>query len=139
MRELFIADCDEDTFAEALTRATPQSQVAFGQPVRRMTWRKVLRPTWSAPRIARYRQPANRQRTDAVAVLMGMADRMGPRLPSREHEYAVRTLAEAEHVAAEEVRCRPLVHGLLRSLLDTTSGESGRLVRRMAVRADQTA
>ncbi len=33
---------------------------------------------------------------------------------------AARTLGEAEHVAAEEVRCRPLAHGLLRSLLDTT-------------------
>jgi transcriptional regulator with XRE-family HTH domain len=48
---------------------------------------------------------------------------------------AVRTLGEAEHVAAQEVRCRPLAHGLLRSLLDTTSGESGRLVRQMAIRA----
>ncbi|MGH3901509.1 MAG: helix-turn-helix domain-containing protein [Pseudonocardiaceae bacterium] len=48
---------------------------------------------------------------------------------------AVGTLGEAEHVAVEEVRCRPLAHGLLRSLLDTTSGESGRLVRQMAIRA----
>lgn len=48
---------------------------------------------------------------------------------------AVRTLGEAEHVAAEEVRCRPLAHGLLRSLVDTTSGESSRLVRQMAIRA----
>ena len=52
---------------------------------------------------------------------------------------AVRALGEAEHVAAEEVRCRPLAHGLLRSLLDTTSGESGRLVRQMAIRAGLTA
>jgi hypothetical protein len=52
---------------------------------------------------------------------------------------AVRTLGEAEHVAAEEVRCRPLAHGLLRSLLDTTSGEPGRLVRQMAIRAGLTA
>jgi pimeloyl-ACP methyl ester carboxylesterase len=40
-RELFFADCDESTFAEALTRASPQSQVAFGQPVRRVAWREV--------------------------------------------------------------------------------------------------
>ncbi len=52
---------------------------------------------------------------------------------------AVRTLGEAEHVAAEEVRCRPLAHSLLRSLLDTTSGESGRLVCQMAIRAGLTA
>ncbi|MGH3708561.1 MAG: helix-turn-helix domain-containing protein [Pseudonocardiaceae bacterium] len=52
---------------------------------------------------------------------------------------AVRTLGEAERVAAEEVRCRPLARGLLRSLLDTTSGESGRLVRQMAIRAGLTA
>ena len=41
LRELFFADCDEDTFTEALTRAAPQSQVAFGQPVRRVAWREV--------------------------------------------------------------------------------------------------
>lgn len=52
---------------------------------------------------------------------------------------AVRTLGEAEHVAAEEVRCRPLAHGLLCSLLDITSGESGRLARQMAIRAGLTA
>ncbi|MGH3937218.1 MAG: helix-turn-helix domain-containing protein [Pseudonocardiaceae bacterium] len=52
---------------------------------------------------------------------------------------AVRMLNQAEHVAAEEVRCRPLAHSLLQSLLDTTSGESGRLVQQMAVRAGLTA
>lgn len=41
LRELFFADCDDGTFAEALTRATPQSQAAFGQPVRRAAWREV--------------------------------------------------------------------------------------------------
>ncbi|MGH3915382.1 MAG: helix-turn-helix domain-containing protein [Pseudonocardiaceae bacterium] len=51
------------------------------------------------------------------------------------YSEAAQKLSEAEHVAAEEVRCRPLVHGLLQSLLDTTSGESGRLVRQMAIRA----
>jgi C4-dicarboxylate-specific signal transduction histidine kinase len=52
---------------------------------------------------------------------------------------AVRTLGGAEHVAAEEVRCRPLAHGLLRSLLDTTKDEPGRLVRQMMIRAGLTA
>lgn len=42
LRELFFADCDEDTFAEALTRVAPQAQAAFGQPVRRVAWREVL-------------------------------------------------------------------------------------------------
>ncbi len=41
LRELFFADCDDATFTEALTRATPQSQSAFGQPVRRVAWREV--------------------------------------------------------------------------------------------------
>lgn len=41
LQELFFQDCDDDTFAEALTRATPQSLMAFGQPVRRMAWREV--------------------------------------------------------------------------------------------------
>ncbi len=41
LRELFFADCDDDTFAEALTRATPQSLAAFGQPVRRVAWQEV--------------------------------------------------------------------------------------------------
>lgn len=54
------------------------------------------------------------------------------------HTDAARALGEAEHVAAEEVRCRPLTHGLLRSLVDTTSGEPGRLVRQMATRAGLT-
>jgi pimeloyl-ACP methyl ester carboxylesterase len=40
-RELFFADCDDDIFAEALTRATPQSLTAFRQPVRRVAWREV--------------------------------------------------------------------------------------------------
>jgi len=52
---------------------------------------------------------------------------------------AVRMLGQAEQVAAEEVRCRPLAHGLLRSLLDTTSGESSSLVRQLAIRAGLTA
>lgn len=52
---------------------------------------------------------------------------------------AVRMLGEAERIAPEEVRCRPLAHGLLRSLLDTANGESRRLVRQMATRAGVTA
>lgn len=41
LQELFFADCDDGTFAEALTRTTRQSQTAFGQPVRRVAWREV--------------------------------------------------------------------------------------------------
>jgi pimeloyl-ACP methyl ester carboxylesterase len=41
LQELFFSDCDDETFAAALTRAAPQSQVAFGQPVRRVAWREV--------------------------------------------------------------------------------------------------
>jgi pimeloyl-ACP methyl ester carboxylesterase len=41
LRELFFGDCDDDTVAEALTRATPQPLLAFGQPVRRVAWREV--------------------------------------------------------------------------------------------------
>lgn len=41
VRKLFFADCDDDTFAEALTRATPQSLTAFTQPVRRVAWREI--------------------------------------------------------------------------------------------------
>jgi pimeloyl-ACP methyl ester carboxylesterase len=40
-RELFFADCDNGTVAEALIRATPQSLLALGQPVRRVAWREV--------------------------------------------------------------------------------------------------
>lgn len=50
------------------------------------------------------------------------------------HE-AVRTLVSAERIAPEEMRCRPLAHGLVRSLLLTTTGEPGRAVRQMAERA----
>ncbi len=41
LRQLFFADCDDETFAEALTRARPQSLTAFGQPVRRVAWREI--------------------------------------------------------------------------------------------------
>jgi len=52
---------------------------------------------------------------------------------------AVRTLVEAERIAPEEVRCRPLSHGLLRTTLRNTSGDAGRAVQRMAFRAGVTA
>jgi hypothetical protein len=55
------------------------------------------------------------------------------------YQQAVRALGEAEAVAPEEVRCRPLAHGLLRSLLSNTSGEASRLVQEMAGRAGVTA
>lgn len=58
---------------------------------------------------------------------------------TRQYQDAVRMLGQAERVAPEEVRCRPLAHDLLRSLLTTTSGEAGRLVRQMATRAGVTA
>lgn len=51
------------------------------------------------------------------------------------YEDAVLTLRKAEQVAPEEVHCRPLAHGLLRSLLNNTNGESSRVVRQMASRA----
>jgi transcriptional regulator with XRE-family HTH domain len=51
---------------------------------------------------------------------------------------AARTLVDAERVAPEEVRCRPLAHGLLRAMLRNTSGELGRSVQRMASRAGVT-
>lgn len=53
-------------------------------------------------------------------------------------EEAARTLVEAERIASEEVRCRPLAHGLLRAMLRNTSGELGRSVLRMATRAGVT-
>lgn len=55
------------------------------------------------------------------------------------YTQAARTLGEAERTAPEEVRCRPLAHGLLRSLLNNTSGEPASLVRQMAVRAGVSA
>ncbi len=51
------------------------------------------------------------------------------------YRQAVRMLGQAEQVASEEVRCRPLAHGLLRSLLNNTTGEPAKLVRQMAERA----
>ena len=58
---------------------------------------------------------------------------------TRQYQQAVHSLTQAERVAPEEVRCRPLAHGLLRSLLNHTSGEPSRLVRQMATRAGVTA
>jgi transcriptional regulator with XRE-family HTH domain len=55
------------------------------------------------------------------------------------HRQAVQMLDQAEQIAPEEVRCRPLAHGLLRLLLNSTAGEPARQVRQMAERAGVTA
>lgn len=51
------------------------------------------------------------------------------------YRQAVPMLGRAEQIAPEEVRCRPLAHGLLRALLNHTTGEPAKLVRQMADRA----
>jgi transcriptional regulator with XRE-family HTH domain len=48
---------------------------------------------------------------------------------------AARTLTRAERIAPQEVRCRPVAHGLLRTLLSATTGEPARQVRQLAHRA----
>lgn len=55
------------------------------------------------------------------------------------HTQATTLLGQAERIAPEEVRCRPVAHSLLRSLLDATHGSSGQLVRQMADRAGVSA
>lgn len=55
------------------------------------------------------------------------------------YQEAVRALNEAERLAPQEVRCRPLGHALLRALLSNTSGSLGRSLQAMAVRAGVTA
>ncbi|GLZ42735.1 helix-turn-helix transcriptional regulator [Actinokineospora sp. NBRC 105648] len=52
-----------------------------------------------------------------------------------DHRRAVIALGQAEQIAPEEVRCRPLAHGLLRSLLRNTTGQPAKLVKSMADRA----
>jgi len=56
-----------------------------------------------------------------------------------QYQQAVQTLSQAEHVAAQEVHCRPLAHGLLRFLLNNTTGQSGQLVQQIAQRAGVSA
>jgi hypothetical protein len=56
-----------------------------------------------------------------------------------QQQRAVTVLGQAEQIAPEEVRCRPVAHSLLRSLLETTSGASGQLAKQMAERAGVTA
>lgn len=51
------------------------------------------------------------------------------------YQAATRALAEAERLAPQEVRCRPLAHGLLRALLSNTSGALAGSVRTIALRA----
>ncbi|WP_433263210.1 helix-turn-helix domain-containing protein [Actinosynnema sp. CS-041913] len=48
---------------------------------------------------------------------------------------ATRNLAQAERIAPQEVRCRPVAHSLLRALLSTTTGEPARQIRQIAHRA----
>lgn len=64
-----------------------------------------------------------------------LLDLTAARTHTGRYDDAVRAMSEAEQVAPEEVRCRPLAHGLLQLLLDNTSGESYRVVRQMATRA----
>lgn len=54
------------------------------------------------------------------------------------YQQAVLMLSQAERIAPEEVRCRPLAHSLLRALLEHTQGSSARLVKAMAGRAGMT-
>ena len=56
-----------------------------------------------------------------------------------DYQQSTQILMQAEVVAAEEVRCRPRAHRLLRSLLRNTSGEPARHVWQMADRAGVTA
>jgi pimeloyl-ACP methyl ester carboxylesterase len=41
LRRRFFADCDEATWAQAATRAVPQTAAAFAQPPRQVAWRTV--------------------------------------------------------------------------------------------------
>ena len=50
------------------------------------------------------------------------------------YQNATLALTEAERLAPQEVRCRPLAHGLLRALLSNTSGALAGSVRTMALR-----
>ncbi|RLK55160.1 helix-turn-helix domain-containing protein [Actinokineospora cianjurensis] len=52
-----------------------------------------------------------------------------------EHHRAAYVLAQAERVAPEEVRCRPVAHGLVRTLLRHTTGAPAGLVAGIAERA----
>lgn len=49
-----------------------------------------------------------------------------------DYRHATTLLHRAHQVAPEEVRCRPLAHGLIRLLLNNTTGDPARLVREMA-------
>ncbi|MEU4447770.1 helix-turn-helix transcriptional regulator [Actinosynnema sp. NPDC050801] len=54
---------------------------------------------------------------------------------SGKYAAATRALSQAERIAPQEVRCRPVAHTLLRTLLSVTTGEPARQVRQMAHRA----
>jgi transcriptional regulator with XRE-family HTH domain len=56
-----------------------------------------------------------------------------------QYTEAAHHLMNAERVAPEEVRCRPMAHGLLRAMVRNTNGELGRSVQRMAERAGVSA
>lgn len=53
--------------------------------------------------------------------------------------HAVHTLAKAEQTAPEEVRCRPVSHNLLRTVLHHVTGETARITQQIAQRAGVTA
>jgi transcriptional regulator with XRE-family HTH domain len=51
------------------------------------------------------------------------------------YQEATLALTEAERLAPQEVRCRPVAHGMLRALLSNTSGSLAGSVRTIALRA----
>jgi transcriptional regulator with XRE-family HTH domain len=102
---------------------------AIGRRVRYWRTRRNLSRQQFADRVGRSTSWVDKVELDLTQALAGTG----------RHNDAVGALYEAERIAPEEVRCRPLAHDLIRSLLEATSGETGRLVRELANRAGVTA
>jgi transcriptional regulator with XRE-family HTH domain len=88
---------------------------------------------------ARTIDPAKVKRLSPERKVSFLLDLVEAHASTSQYPKAVRLLEQAERTAPQEVRGRPIAHGLLRSLLHNTAGDEGRIVRQMALRAGVTA
>lgn len=98
-----------------------------------------LHESGPALEFARTIDPARVARLSPERKVNFLLDLVEAHASTADYPQAVRLLGQAEQTAPEEVHCRPLAHGLLRSLLHNTAGDQGRVARQMALRAGVTA
>ena len=133
----------EATAAAARLRPTDATHNTFFGPtnvaIHRVAALVRLHESGQALEFARTIDPTRVARLSPERKVNFLLDLVEAHASTADYSQAVRLLEQAEQTAPEEVHCRPLAHGLLRSLLHNTIGDQGRVVRQMAIRAGVTA